>query len=145
MESYLSRHNFIATSFRDRLSIDARFTNSLIAKTELRKITGEALKNLPSPLIDQFQFASTFSFDLGGKGDMSRLSASMRVLRVLERKCWTEEMKTRRIKLEVVVDGTGDFRFKRRWKYGSTGCSGASSSPCVSRYLAKCPLYTPAV
>lgn len=24
MESYLSRHNFIATSFRDRLSIDAR-------------------------------------------------------------------------------------------------------------------------
>lgn len=64
MESYLSRHNFIATSFRDRLSIDARFTNSLIAKTELRKITGEALKNLPSPLIDQFQFALTFSFDL---------------------------------------------------------------------------------
>lgn len=45
---------------------------------------------------------------------MSRLSASMRALRVLERKCWTEEMKTRRIKLEVVVDGTGDFRFKRR-------------------------------
>lgn len=67
MESYLSRHNFIATSFRDRLSIDARFTNSLITKTELRKITGEALKNLPSPLIDQFQFALTFSFDLGGK------------------------------------------------------------------------------
>lgn len=38
--------------------------HKFVNNKELRKITGEALKNLPSPLIDQFQFASTFSFDL---------------------------------------------------------------------------------
>lgn len=38
--------------------------HKFVNNKELRKITGEALKNLPSPLIDQFQFALTFSFDL---------------------------------------------------------------------------------